>query len=81
VDIIRFSIDPARQEEKPLLRLGRPCSCGCTGYPFVSLSDGDTRLTVYFGSEREFETFKKAVGQLDFQSDGYIDFHPRLDTD
>ena len=64
-----FKIDPkavkdGKQVGRPFVRVGGPCSCGCTPAPFVAFSNGEAGLWVEFESEAEIAQFREAIEKL-----------------
>jgi hypothetical protein len=64
-----FKIDPKAVKEdkqigRPFVRVGGPCSCGCTPAPFVAFSNGEVGLWVEFESEAEIAQFREAIEKL-----------------
>jgi hypothetical protein len=67
-DIFQFSVSPddKRQIQGKFLRVSNRCECGCSPYPFVTISDGKVGVTVRFRSNTELQEFKGQVRQLKF---------------
>lgn len=69
MEIFRFTIEKeavgkGQQEGDKFLRVSNACPCGCAPQPFISISDGETGLTVRFESEEELQEFKAQVHVL-----------------
>ncbi len=63
--VVPEDVKAGKQIGTPLLRVDNPCPCGCSPSPFVSLSDGETGMTVCFDSQQELEQFKQDVLSLE----------------